>query len=78
MARKPISESTLKRLFSLSGNKCAFPGCQTRLVDRCKNFLGQICHIEAAEVGGQRYNAKQNDDERRSFDNLIVLCANHH
>jgi len=78
MARKPISESTLKRLFSLSGNKCAFPGCQTRLVDRNKNFLGQICHIEAAEVGGQRYNPQQNDNERRSFENLIILCSNHH
>jgi tetratricopeptide (TPR) repeat protein len=78
MSRKPISESTLKRLFSLSGNKCAFPGCQTRLVDRDKNFLAQICHIEAAEPGGQRYNPNQTDDERRSYRNLIILCANHH
>ncbi|MCE5185871.1 MAG: hypothetical protein LLF76_07070 [Planctomycetaceae bacterium] len=37
-----------------------------------------ICHIEAAERGGQRYNPLQTDDERRHYDNLILLCANHH
>lgn len=40
--------------------------------------MTQICHIEAAEEGGQRYNKDSNDDYRRSFENLILLCPNHH
>ncbi|GAB6285564.1 MAG: hypothetical protein STSR0009_17650 [Methanoregula sp.] len=42
------------------------------------NLIGQICHIEAAEPGGERYNPHQTDKERAGFDNLILLCANHH
>jgi hypothetical protein len=40
--------------------------------------IGEICHIEAAEEGGERYNDKQSDDERRDFDNLILFCPTHH
>lgn len=76
--RKPISKTTLKRLFALSGNVCAFPECDQVLVNDSGNFVGQICHIEAAEVGGERYNPSQTDAERADFNNLILLCANHH
>ena len=41
-------------------------------------FVGQICHIEAAAPGGQRYNADQSDEDRRSYDNLLLLCYMHH
>ncbi len=40
--------------------------------------IGDICHIEAAEKGGERFNAMQTDEQRSSFENLILLCANHH
>ena len=40
------------------------------------NF-SNICHIEDAEEGG-RYNPNMTDKQRASFDNLILLCANHH
>lgn len=39
--------------------------------------LSNICHIEDAEVGG-RFNPKMTDKERASFENLILLCPNHH
>jgi hypothetical protein len=41
-------------------------------------FLGEICHIEAAEPGGERYNPNQTDEQRRSFENLLLLCHAHH
>lgn len=72
------TRSTLKKLFALSGNMCAFPGCTQSIVDINGNLIGQICHIEAAEKGGERYNVKQTDQERASFKNLILFCANHH
>ena len=78
MARLDPTIKTVKKLFALSGNICAFPSCQTKMVDENGNVLGQICHIEAAETNGERYNTNQNDEERRSFDNLILLCANDH
>jgi hypothetical protein len=80
MARKSILDSTIKRLYALSGNRCAFPGCTITFVDTendTKN-LSNICHIEAAEPGGERYNPSSNDDERRGFENLILLCPTHH
>lgn len=76
--RKAPSEAALKRLFALSGNQCAFPGCEARLVDANLNLIGQVCHIEAAEPGGQRYNTQQTDEHRAAFENLLVLCANDH
>lgn len=40
--------------------------------------MGQVCHIEAANPGGQRYNPYSTDEERRSSENLILLCYRHH
>lgn len=78
MARKAISQHTIKKLFALSGNYCAFPECPNRVIDDNGNVIGKICHIEAAKKGGPRYNCKQTDDKRRSFENLILLCEKHH
>jgi hypothetical protein len=41
-------------------------------------FVGQICHIEAAEPEGPRYSIDSNDEERRSFKNLMLMCYKHH
>jgi tetratricopeptide (TPR) repeat protein len=82
MARLDIKITTLKRLFALSGNKCAFNEygrpCNVNIVDKEGYIIGEICHIESAEKGGSRYNSDTNDEYRRSFDNLILLCSNHH
>lgn len=78
MSRVQIKTSTIKRLFAFSGNQCAFPNCNELLVDTDGDLVSEICHIEAAEEGGQRYNKLQNDEERRDFDNLLLLCLRHH
>lgn len=77
MARLTPTPNTIKRLFAHSGNLCAFPGCNVRLFQN-ETLIGQVCHIEAAEEKGPRYNHAQSDEERRSYDNLILFCANHH
>ena len=76
--RQKISDTTLKELFALSGNLCAFPNCKQKLFEDNHTLVGQICHIEAANRDGERYNPHQTAEERSSFDNLIVLCGNHH
>jgi hypothetical protein len=73
---RSYSQRTLKLLFALSGNQCAFPSCKEKIVDDF-NVLGEICHIEDANPGC-RYNPNQTDEERDSFKNLILLCRNHH
>ena len=79
MARLRILESTLKRLFALTGNRCAFPDCPHDVVNQHGDLIAEVCHIEAANSdGGQRFNPDQEDEERRAFDNLIVLCPTHH
>jgi hypothetical protein len=79
MARKEPTLVTIKRLYALSGNQCAFPDCTVKFVSPIEDVnLSEVCHIEAAEPGGTRYNSDSNDEERRSFDNLILLCPTHH
>ena len=41
-------------------------------------IIADICHIEAVESNGPRYNPTQSNEQRHSFDNLILLCPNHH
>jgi hypothetical protein len=78
MARKsPITE-TIRALFARSGNRCAFPGCTQVLINRKNQFVAQICHIRAAEPGGERYEPSMTDEQRRSYGNLILLCYPHH
>jgi hypothetical protein len=72
------SVPTIKKLFALSGNICAFPGCKQRIIDEYGNLIGEICHIEAANLGGERFNPSQSEHERAAFENLIIFCANHH
>lgn len=78
VARLQPTPTTIKKLFALSGNLCAFPGCTQKLVDDDENLTAEICHIEAAKPGGERFNINQTDEERRDFANLILLCPNHH
>lgn len=69
----------IKLLYALSGNECANPSCSNKLVSPDDNAKDdQICHIEAASSNGPRYNPNQTDDERRGFDNLILLCHKCH
>jgi hypothetical protein len=70
--------TTIKKLFSLSGNQCAFPGCKARLVDASGVLIGEVCHICADKPGGNWYDPRQTDVEREALANLIVLCPTHH
>lgn len=70
--------ATVKRLFSLSNNQCAFPNCIAPLVSAEGIVLGEICHIRAKSAQGPRFDEEQTEAERNSFENLILLCSPHH
>lgn len=71
--------STVRRLDTLSGNECAHPECIKKLIaEDGISIISKICHIAAASKDGPRYDSSMTDDERRGFDNLILLCDEHH
>lgn len=78
MARLIPKVDVVRALFARSGNQCAFPGCIQPLINDRNRFIGQICHIEAALPGGERYNPHQSDEERRAYSNLLLFCYPHH
>jgi hypothetical protein len=70
---------TIKRLFAVSGNKCAFPRCIHKLVDiGTGKVLGEICHMKAQKPDGPRFDSSISVTEINDFDNLILLCPLHH
>lgn len=73
----PLPE-TLRELFLKSGNCCAFPDCQRLMMNSDGIFIGQVCHIEGAEEGGERFNPDRTNEERRHFSNLMLMCYEHH
>lgn len=69
---------TLREIFLKSGNYCAFPDCKELMMNTEGVFIGQVCHIEAAEEGGERFNPNMTPEERRQFSNLLLMCYPHH
>ena len=69
---------TRRQLFLLSMNKCAFPNCTHNIVDQYGHFIGEICHIEAANEDGERFNPNQSNEDRRHISNLVLMCPTHH
>jgi hypothetical protein len=69
---------TLRQLYLLSGNECAFPGCRASIIGAGGDFIGQICHIEAAMPGGERFNSAMTNEQRRAASNLLLMCYRHH
>lgn len=78
MARLSTRKDVLRDLAIRSKNQCAFPGCDHPLLDSNGLYVAELCHIEAAEPGGERYNPNQSDEHRRGASNLLFLCHQHH
>jgi hypothetical protein len=72
------SAETRRRLFILSGNECAFPGCKAPIYDTDRNtMVGEFCHIKGRSPGGPRYDPNQTEEERNSYANLMLMCSPH-
>jgi hypothetical protein len=71
------SKAVIKRLFARSGNRCAFPNCTVEIAQG-DALIGEMCHIKAASPNGPRYDPQQKPAGRHGYDNIILLCANHH
>ncbi len=73
-----ITDKTRKNLWAKSGNRCSI--CKTELFsnkDKTGDFnIGEECHINSSKPKGPRH--KENIDDYDLYDNLILLCRNHH
>ena len=73
-----ISSKTRKNLWAKSGNRCSI--CKIELFSEQKNEddlnIGEECHIISSKPNGPRHKA--NLDDYDTYDNLILLCRNHH
>lgn len=77
------SPETYKILFALSGNRCAYPGCKSLLVQPNESghsffVVGEIAHIHASSEGGPRGDAPNRPKEIDKPGNLLLLCPTHH
>lgn len=73
------TQATIKRLFAQSGEFCTYPTCGRHVIDRTTGaVMVEVCHINARSPGGPRYDPAQTDKERNAYDNLILLCRDHH
>lgn len=77
-----ISSADIKILFQKSGNRCAFPGCQTMLTiqasDDSNVNLSNVAHIVAQKKDGARGKYALPLEKRDEENNLILLCPEHH
>lgn len=67
-----------RNLYGASGNRCAYPGCDSPLVRSDGVVVGEIAHIEAAMPDGPRFNKHMSNQERRAPANLMIMCATCH
>jgi len=72
------TQVTLKKLWALSGNMCAFPGCNQVLVDINEIIIGEMAHIKGERPDSARYDSVMTEDQRNDYSNLILMCPTHH
>ncbi|GIB53469.1 hypothetical protein VCSRO187_3560 [Vibrio cholerae] len=69
-----ISNPELKKLYGLAAGRCSI--CKLNVFGNDVH-IGEMAHIIAKKVKGPRGNVNLSGD-RNGYDNLILLCANHH
>ena len=80
---RSYSDKTLKVLFTLSGDQCAYPHCTNPVIEPATqkseaHVAAQICHIYAHSADGPRGKPGLTPEELKSPENLILLCGHHH
>lgn len=73
----------LKILFGRSGNRCAYPTCNNRIVASGTAFdeaavIGQIARIVGSSDLGPRSDPEMSPIDRDRHPNLVLLCGQHH
>lgn len=80
---RSYSQKTIKLLFGKSAARCAHPECKKYCIypgegEEDDTIVGEVGHIHAINKGGSRYDGDMSEKELNHYDNLILLCRNHH
>jgi hypothetical protein len=72
-----------KILWGKSGNRCAIPECRKALIIKKnekdkESIIGVMAHIKGENATAARYDAKMTDEGRNCYENLILVCGDHH
>ncbi len=78
-----INTKTHKMLWGRSGNRCAMPECRKELVMDIsetddESLIGEECHIVAKKPNGPRGDKNFDIKKLDVYDNLVLMCRNHH
>jgi hypothetical protein len=74
-----VTTKTAVRVWTAAGSMCSFPGCRRDLLwHESATLQGEIAHIVALSLGGPRGQDDLPAAERDRFENLLLLCPNHH
>jgi hypothetical protein len=78
-----ITQKSTKILWGNAAARCSFTDCQCRLCTQdagagAPYTLGEMAHICGEKPGANRHDPSQTLEERDGYDNLILLCPNHH
>lgn len=77
----PLKEQKL--IWGFAAARCSKPDCRILCVAVAKGedpsvTIGEIAHIHSYSDDGPRANLSLSQKDRNGYDNLILLCANHH
>jgi hypothetical protein len=78
---RDYSSGTEKALFLLSQGTCYFPACDAPVIEFVEGtpiVNVHISHVCGAYPGSSRFDPDMSDDQRASFDNVVLLCKPHH
>lgn len=71
-------KNTLRELYLLSGNQCAYGGCAEPILTAEGTLHGDVAHIRGALPQSARFDPTMTNERRRAADNLLLLCKLHH
>lgn len=72
-----IPNLIVKILYAKSGNRCAYPGCDEKLVYDEVN-QSEMAHIISGQENGPRHIPGYNNGNYDIEENILVLCKKHH
>jgi hypothetical protein len=78
-----VKSTDTKRLWALAGGMCSFSACRRPLASKSDTssrpaLIGEECHIVAKSPRGPRGKSPLPAEQRDEYENLILLCRNHH
>ncbi|WP_147437419.1 hypothetical protein [Micromonospora musae] len=77
---RTYKQTVIKLLFG-TATHCAYPGCDAKLIFKDRGLYTptvEIAHIRSEKPDGPRYDSSYPSEKINDFENLLLLCGQHH